>query len=73
MHVNQVSPIGGQPVYGAPSPSMSPQPGHVQPTQYDTGMYKHTEQSVRPFSSELEGSHTHVLPDSGNVQPATRS
>lgn len=39
---------GAQPVYGAPSPSMSPQPQHVQPAQYT---------EARPFSSELDASH----------------
>ncbi|KAF1843321.1 uncharacterized protein K460DRAFT_368220 [Cucurbitaria berberidis CBS 394.84] len=54
--INQAPPMGGQPVYGASSPP----PGHAQPTQYGgggDGMYKHTAETVRPFSSELEGSY----------------
>jgi LPXTG-motif cell wall-anchored protein len=53
---------GGQPVYGAPSPSMSPAPQNVQPAQYVAS-------EARPFSSELEGSYDHGKPQLINVQP----
>jgi LPXTG-motif cell wall-anchored protein len=53
---------GGQPVYGAPSPSMSPAPQTVQPAQYVVS-------ETRPFSSELEGSYNHGKPQLINVQP----
>ncbi|KAH7359557.1 hypothetical protein BKA66DRAFT_230658 [Pyrenochaeta sp. MPI-SDFR-AT-0127] len=72
MQINQAPPVGGQPVYNVPSPSMSPQPGHVLPAQHgaDSGMYKHTSETVRPFSSELEGSYAaHGQPEYVNVQP----
>lgn len=72
MQINQAPPVGGQPVYGVPSPSMSPQPGHVLPAQHggDNGMYKHTSETVRPFSSELEGSYAgHGQPEYVNVPP----
>lgn len=73
LQINQAPPLGGQPVYGGPSPSMSPQPGHVQPNQYggDDGMYKHTAETARPFSSELEGSYAHGQPEYVNMQPKT--
>jgi hypothetical protein len=53
----------GQPVYNAPSPSMSPLP---QPAfaENNTG-YQHAHEA-RPFSSELDGS-----PQVVNVQPKT--
>jgi hypothetical protein len=53
--------IGGHPGYGTPSPSMSPQPGYAQATQYDTGTYKHEVQPARPLN-ELEGSAAHTQP-----------
>ncbi|CAO2652781.1 Nn.00g021920.m01.CDS01 [Neocucurbitaria sp. VM-36] len=85
MSPNAQSPYGGPPQQGwqgqnnlqinqAPSPSMSPQQGYAQPTQYggDNGMYKHTSETVRPFSSELEGSSAgQGQPDQINMQPKT--
>lgn len=53
---------GSQPVYGAPAPSMSPAPQHVQPVQYVAS-------EARPFSSELEGSYEHGKPQIINAQP----
>jgi hypothetical protein len=53
---------GAQPVYGAPSPTMSPAPQNVQPAQYMAS-------EARPFSSELEGSYQHAQPQVINVQP----
>jgi LPXTG-motif cell wall-anchored protein len=52
----------GQPVYGVPSPSMSPQPQTVQPAPYVAS-------ESRPFSSELEGSYAHGQPQVISVQP----
>jgi len=52
----------GQPVYGGPSPSLSPQPQHMQTAPYVAG-------GDRPFSSELEGSHGHGQPEMVSVQP----
>ncbi|KAJ4363002.1 hypothetical protein N0V83_010120 [Neocucurbitaria cava] len=81
MQINQAPPAaGGQPVYGgSPSPSMSPQAGYAQPGQYggggggggENGMYKHTTETVRPFSSELEGSSYagHGQPEQISAQP----
>jgi hypothetical protein len=53
---------GGQPVYGGPSPSMSPQPHNAQTAQYMAG-------ESRPFSSELQGSY-HGPPEMVSGQPA---
>ncbi|KAH5142113.1 hypothetical protein HBH70_081440 [Parastagonospora nodorum] len=53
---------GAQPVYGAPSPSISPAPQNVQPAQYMAS-------EGRPFSSELEGNHAYGQPQIVNVQP----
>jgi LPXTG-motif cell wall-anchored protein len=61
LNIDQAPPMGGQPGYGALSLSMSPQPGYAQPAQYDTGMYKHEAQPVRPLN-ELEGSAAHTQP-----------
>ncbi|KAH7062848.1 hypothetical protein BKA63DRAFT_187560 [Paraphoma chrysanthemicola] len=52
----------GQPVYGVPSPSMSPQPQHAQTQPYIAP-------EARPFSSELEGSYQHGSPEVISVQP----
>lgn len=56
----------GQPVYEADSTGM----GYAQPTQHENGVYKHTAQTERPFSSELEADSVH--PNMANVQPRTQ-
>jgi hypothetical protein len=61
LNPNQAPMMGGQPGYGALSPSISPQPGYAQPAQYDTGMFKHEAQPARPLN-ELEGSSAHTQP-----------
>lgn len=53
---------GGQPVYNAPAPSMSPQPQPVQQAPYMAP-------EARAFSSELEGSQGHGPAEMVNVQP----
>lgn len=50
---------GAQPVYGAPSPSMSPQMQDVQPAQYT---------APRHFSTELEAGGAQGQPEVGNMQ-----
>jgi LPXTG-motif cell wall-anchored protein len=54
---------GAQPVYNAPSPSMSPAPHNAQPVAAPYNA------AQRHFSSELEGSNIHGQAEVINVQP----
>lgn len=59
--------------YGVPSPSMSPQPQPPIPAQYDTGMHKHANEHVMPFTSELAGDYSQPQgPQQGSVPPRTQ-
>lgn len=68
---NTSVPIGGKPVYGGPSPSLSPQSAHAYPAPSvgENGVYAHTTETGRPFSTELEGGTVQQQPHYGNMRP----